>query len=84
MRTRYCSLLILSTIAFAAPVPFDVSGVRPGPVAVAQEGDLAIVRWKDGTNRNWEAAFNLEPARPLIAAIKAEYSIFCNTRKERQ
>ena len=55
---------------FAVPVPLDLSGVKPGPVAVAREGDMAVVRWQDSTSRNWEASFNLEPARPLIAAIK--------------
>ena len=70
MRTLPCSLLILSMASPAAPVPFDTSGVRPGPVAVSQESDLALVRWRDGANRDWEASFNLEPARPLIAAIK--------------
>ncbi|MGH9722389.1 MAG: DUF4350 domain-containing protein [Bryobacteraceae bacterium] len=45
--------------------------MKPGPVTVAREGDLAIVRWQDAEKRSWEASFNLEPARPLIAAIRA-------------
>jgi hypothetical protein len=57
-------------LLYAAPVPFDSSGVKPGPVTVAREGDLAVVRWQDGANQPWEASFNLEPARPLIASIK--------------
>jgi hypothetical protein len=57
--------------ALAAPVPLDVSGVRAGPVAVAQDGDTVAIRWQDGESRGWEALFNLEPARPLIAAIRA-------------
>ncbi|MBM3768519.1 MAG: hypothetical protein FJW32_24325, partial [Acidobacteria bacterium] len=62
--------LALAPIVFAVPVPFDASGVTPGPVAVARVGDTAVVRWKDEANRDWEAAFNLEPARPLIAGIR--------------
>lgn len=53
----------------AAPVPFDVSAVKQGPIAVAQEGEHAVVRWKDEANRAWEARFDLEPARPLITGI---------------
>src|SRR5215207_7118791 len=62
-------LLVLPAIALAAPVTLDLSGVRPGPVAVARVGDTVVVRWQDGDRRPWEASFNLEPARPLIAAI---------------
>ena len=63
-------LLLLPALLGAAPVPFDLSGVRPGPVTVAREGELAVVRWQDAASRAWEASFNLEPARPLIAAVK--------------
>ena len=66
------SLVFLVPLAvFAEPVPLDLSGVKPGPVTVAREGDMAVVRWPDSSNRTWEASFNLEPARPLIASIKA-------------
>jgi hypothetical protein len=61
---------VIPAVAFAAPVSFDVTRVRTGPITVAQEGDMAVVRWQDSTSRTWEASFNLEPARPLIAAIK--------------
>lgn len=57
-------------IALAVPVPLDLSGIRPGPVAVVCEGDMAVIRWQDSAGRKWEASFNLEPVRPLIAAIK--------------
>ena len=63
--------IIAPAFALAAPVPLDLSGLKPGPVAVTREGDMAVVRWPDSSGRTWEASFNLEPARPLIAAIKA-------------
>jgi hypothetical protein len=63
-------LFVFPALVTAAPVPLDLSGVRPGPVTVTREGDTALVRWQDGENRAWEAAFNLEPSRPLIAAIR--------------
>ena len=72
MNTPSRWLLFLTVTAFAAPVPFDFSRVRPGPVAVSRDGDLALVRWPDSNNRTWEASFNLEPSRPLIAAIKVD------------
>ena len=61
---------IVPALAFAAPVPIDLSAVKSGPIAVTHEGDMAFVRWQDSTSRTWEASLNLEPARPLIAAIK--------------
>ncbi|HYP13588.1 MAG TPA: DUF4350 domain-containing protein, partial [Bryobacteraceae bacterium] len=60
----------LPALCIAAPVPLDLSGVKPGPVAVTRVGDVAVVRWPDGQNRAWEAHFNLEPTRPLIASIQ--------------
>ncbi|MEP7363088.1 MAG: DUF4350 domain-containing protein [Acidobacteriota bacterium] len=63
-------LLFPPAFALAAPVPLDLSGVKPGPISVTREGGLALVRWQDETNRAWEASFQLEPTLPLIAAIK--------------
>jgi hypothetical protein len=63
-------VLLVPVFGMAAPVPLDLSGVKPGPITVTQEGDTALVRWQDSSNQGWEASFNLEPARPLIAAIK--------------
>jgi hypothetical protein len=65
-------VFVLPALAFAAPVPLDLTKVRPGPVAVSSVADTAVVRWQDAANRTWEAAFNLEPARPLIASIKVD------------
>jgi hypothetical protein len=72
MRRTFGLLVLIGAVGFAAPVPLDVSGVKPGPVAVVREGDVALVRWQDGDKRAWEAAFNLEPERPLIAAIRVD------------
>lgn len=65
----------LRTLIFFAPaicfgaVPLDLTGVRPGPITVLQESDMAVVRWQDAENRSWEAVFNLETAKPLIGRI---------------
>ncbi|MCC6293269.1 MAG: DUF4350 domain-containing protein [Bryobacterales bacterium] len=63
-------LLLLPALLAGAPVTLDVSGVRPGPVTVTRTEDTAAVRWQDGVGREWEAVFNLEPSRPLVAAIR--------------
>lgn len=63
-------VLLMPAVLAAAPVPLDTTGLRPGPVTVTRTSDTAVVRWQDGQSRDWEAVFNLEPARPLIAAIR--------------
>jgi hypothetical protein len=70
-KTFRVAALLVPALASGA-VPLDLSGVRPGPVTVALEGDAAVVRWRDEAQRAWEARFNLEPARPLIASIGVE------------
>jgi hypothetical protein len=70
-RTGLLLLLIWTGTIYAA-IPLDVSGVKPGPIAVVQTGDSVVVRWQDGEKRAWEAWFNLEPTRPLIASIRAD------------
>lgn len=65
--------VLFSALAlWAAPMPLDLSQVKPGPVTVAQEGSSAVVRWQDGEQRKWEAWFNLEPARALISSIRVD------------
>ena len=70
MRTLRWLTLLLAPFACAAPVPLDLTGVKPGPISVTRVGDAAIVRWQDAEMGNWEAAFTLEPSRPLITAIR--------------
>jgi hypothetical protein len=72
MRTLSLLATLLTGTCLAEPVALDLTGVKPGPVTVAKEGDTAVVRWRDGENRSWSAHFNLEPARPLIAAIQVD------------
>lgn len=55
----------------AAPISLDLALVKPfGPVTVIREGATAVIRWPDETKRPWEAVFNLESTRPLIASIR--------------
>ena len=71
-RLRFFGLLAFSSTVLAAPVSIDLSGWKPGPVTVVHENATAVVRWRDAQDRNWEAVFDLEPARPLIAAIRVQ------------
>ncbi len=68
-------ILLLAPLALAAPVPFDGSAVQPGPIAVSATASAATVRWLDEGARPWEATFDLDPARPLIAAIRCNGKI---------
>jgi hypothetical protein len=67
-RSGFC--LIFAISALHAAVPFDGSGVKPGPVTVTATADLVTVRWSDEANRPWSADFSLDPKTPLIRAIR--------------
>ncbi|MGC2402096.1 MAG: hypothetical protein WA510_20045 [Acidobacteriaceae bacterium] len=64
-----CLLLFLSYCAHAATLVADISGVRPGPIAVAQDAQSLKVSWRDSISDRWEATFSLDTAKPLITAI---------------
>jgi hypothetical protein len=51
------------------PVPIDLSGVRPGPIAVMRAADSVTVAWPDEQTREWRATFSLDPSQPLITSI---------------
>jgi len=56
----------------AKPIPFDGSGVRPGPIHVETASDSVMVSWADERSRNWTATFSLLPKHPLIIAVAVE------------
>ena len=60
---------LLSLQTQAPPVAIDLTGVRPGPIAVTQTTDSVTVAWPDESARVWRATFSLLPARPLITSI---------------
>src|SRR6202158_136179 len=68
-----CTLLFVAAwiaIHARAAVPFDASGVRPGPVTVTSTAQAATIHWSDEANRPWTAEVSLDPKTPLITAIK--------------
>jgi hypothetical protein len=62
-------LLLLPLQAPAVSVPLDLTGVRPGPIAVARDEASVTVSWPDETARIWRATFSLDPSQPLVTAI---------------
>jgi hypothetical protein len=69
---KYPLLILLFAPSLAAAVPVDLSGVRPGPVAVSATPGTLTVKWPAENGRAWTAEFSLDPKRPLITAISAE------------
>ena len=63
------AVLALPMICYAATVPADLSGVRPGPVSVVSTAGTLTVEWPDESTRTWRAEFSLDPARPLITSM---------------
>jgi len=60
---------LASLPCFAAPVPFNATAVRSGPVTLTQAPDSVTVQWNDDRGRPWRAEFSLEPTRALITTI---------------
>lgn len=71
---RVCAIFTIALLRSvdynAQVVPLDVSGVVPGPIVVEQKTDSLVVRWPDEASRVWSAEFALDPAKPLITAIR--------------
>ena len=62
-------ILLAPLCCYAATVPADLSGVRPGPITIETSGGSLIVTWPDESARAWHAVFSLDPAQPLITRI---------------
>jgi len=63
-------VMVCAAGAVRAAVPFDGSGVKPGPVAVRSTPNAVTTEWTDEANRRWSAEFSLDPKAPLITAIR--------------
>ena len=66
------AILLIPTYVFAANIPADISGVRPGVITVAATAESLAVRWPDEASRTWIAEFSLDSAKPLITKIGLE------------
>ena len=55
--------LLIPLPAAAAPVPLDLSGVRPGPISVTRAEDSATITWPDETGRTHRDVIELADTR---------------------
>src|SRR5438067_4785278 len=67
---RYLLLAAVTLVCSGATVPFDSSGVTPGPVRVRSTGSMVTVEWSDGQRRPGAAEFSLDPQQALIQFIR--------------
>ena len=74
MRNTVSGLLLLfcSFPIRAATILSDLSGVRPGPIAVRADGQTLSVQWADRNAHRWTARFSLDTAKNPIAAIAVD------------
>src|SRR5271165_5552999 len=68
-KTVLVGLVYGSSALWAATLTVDMSGVRPGPIAVSSSATAIAVHWKDASSRSWTAEFSLTVATPTIAWI---------------
>lgn len=70
-----CTLWVLACFSYCtygANIVADLSGVKPGPIAVIQAGQSLNVSWSDTSSHQWKATFSLDAAKPLITAIAVD------------
>ena len=65
-------LACFSYCSYGANMVADLSGVKPGPIAVIQAGQSLSVSWSDTSSHQWKAMFSLDAAKPLITAIAVD------------
>jgi hypothetical protein len=62
-------LVLIPRSAAAQAVSRDMTGLRPGPIAVVATDNALSVTWPDEAARSWRATFSLDPSKPLITSI---------------
>src|ERR1051326_635293 len=66
---RFLLLASAALTCSAATVPFDASGVTPGPIHVRSDAATVTVEWSDDSKRPWTAQFSLDPQQALIQSM---------------
>lgn len=71
---RSCAsgLLCLAPLAYGKSVRPNLSGIKPGPIAVTSSASALTVAWKDNASHRWLATFSLDSSQPLITSIAAD------------
>jgi hypothetical protein len=57
---------------YATPITSNISGIKSGSIAVASSHESLKITWSDASNHQWQAAFSLDSAKPLITAISVD------------
>ena len=78
-------LALLLTVAGGATaatnVPVDLGQYRDGPVMVDVRDAVVGVRWQDASGEQWNATFNRDPSKALLAAVgKGEAQVLRDAR----
>jgi hypothetical protein len=75
MKVKASIVLLLvgaSSCECRASMTADISGVKPGPIAVSSTEHTLQVRWRDKAAHQWETTFSLDSSNPLITAITVD------------
>jgi hypothetical protein len=75
MKVKAAIVLLLvgaSSCECIASITADISGVKPGPIAVSSTEHALQVRWRDQAAHQWETTFSLDSSNPLITAITVD------------
>ncbi len=74
MKLGFCSLfLVLASAKLSAKMlTVDISGVKPGPVAVVKNDTTLQVSWDGDAGQHWQASFSLDTAKPVIAGVTVD------------
>jgi len=70
LRAVFAISLLCAVDGNAQIVPLDLTGVVPGSIVVEQKVGSFVVWWPDEASRGWSVEFTLDPAKPLITAIR--------------
>jgi hypothetical protein len=60
---------LLCTVSVLSAMPVDLSGLRPGPVAVRETEGILSVNWPDEKGRVWSIGFRTDGKPEVIRAI---------------
>lgn len=75
-----CTFAALSAGAQAATIAADLSGLKPGAIAVVADQSLTI-SWNDKVSHHWQTVFSLDSTKRLITSISADGSTIVEQAK---
>ncbi len=61
--------VIAAGTLLGATVPVDTEAYGDGPVSVEVRDTELLVRWQDGSDKQWQASFSRDPSKALIGSL---------------